>query len=126
MTNVFKIRQGKDTYVYRTETAADKKSLLVQFRQVADELAAKKRKEREGEHERRKSMWQGGDVRRAVSYASVPTKTFLREVPLHRLCQNGWLISQGEEVTFLGPTVSTTPKKRLTGMPDGLGSGPMT
>lgn len=65
MTNVFKIRQGKETHVYRTETPADKKSLLSQFRHVAEELAAKKRKEREGEHERRKSMWNGGggDVR---------------------------------------------------------------
>ncbi|KAF8215820.1 hypothetical protein K438DRAFT_1954516 [Mycena galopus ATCC 62051] len=52
-TNVFKIRQGK-------ETPADKKSLLTQFRHVAEELAAKERKEREGEHERRKSMWNGG------------------------------------------------------------------
>ncbi|KAF7302741.1 Exocyst complex component [Mycena chlorophos] len=38
MTNVFKIRHGKETH----------------------ELSAKKRKEREGEHERRKSMWNGG------------------------------------------------------------------
>ena len=60
MTNVFKIRHGKETHVYRTETPADKKSLLSQLRHVAEELAAKKRKEREGEHERRKSMWQGG------------------------------------------------------------------
>ncbi|KAJ7292985.1 nuclear mRNA splicing protein [Mycena rebaudengoi] len=60
MTNVFKIRQGKETHVYRTETLADKKSLLSQFRHVAEDLAAKKRKEREGEHERRKSMWTGG------------------------------------------------------------------
>ncbi|KAJ7361385.1 nuclear mRNA splicing protein [Mycena albidolilacea] len=60
MTNVFKIRQGKETHVYRTETPSDKKSLLSQFRHVAEELAAKKRKEREGEHERRKSMWNGG------------------------------------------------------------------
>ena len=65
MTNVFKVRQGKETHVYRTETPGDKKSLLSQFRHVAEELAAKKRKEREGEHERRKSMWTGGggDVR---------------------------------------------------------------
>jgi hypothetical protein len=62
MTNVFKIRHGKETHVYRTENASDKKSLLSQFRQVAEELAAKKRKEREGEHERRKSLWAGGDV----------------------------------------------------------------
>jgi hypothetical protein len=62
MTNVFKIRHGKETHVYRTESTADKKSLLSQFRQAAQELATRKRKEREGEHERRKSLWAGGDV----------------------------------------------------------------
>lgn len=61
MTNVFKIRHNKETHVYRTEVAADKKHLLVQFRHVAEELAAKRRKEREGEHQRRKSLWVGGD-----------------------------------------------------------------
>ncbi|KAF9453876.1 hypothetical protein P691DRAFT_718920 [Macrolepiota fuliginosa MF-IS2] len=61
MTNVFKIRQGKETHVYRSDTAAEKKSLLAQFRQVSDELSAKKRKEREGEHERRKTLWHDGD-----------------------------------------------------------------
>lgn len=69
MTNVFKIRHGKETHVYRAETAADKKSLLQQLRHVAEELAAKKRKEREGEHERRMSMWQSGEV--AVLHSSV-------------------------------------------------------
>ncbi|PPQ79863.1 LOW QUALITY PROTEIN: hypothetical protein CVT25_002919 [Psilocybe cyanescens] len=59
MTNVFKIRHGKETHVYRTETPSDKKNLLSQFRQVAEELSQKRRKEREGEHERRKSLWQG-------------------------------------------------------------------
>lgn len=62
MTNVFKIRHSKETHVYRTEAATDKKTLLGQFRQVAEELAARRRKEREGEHERRKSMWVTGDV----------------------------------------------------------------
>ncbi|KAF8807915.1 hypothetical protein BYT27DRAFT_7190004 [Phlegmacium glaucopus] len=61
MTNVFKIRHGKETHVYRTETPLEKKSILSQFRQVAEELSQKRRKEREGEHERRKSMWQGGN-----------------------------------------------------------------
>jgi exocyst complex component 8 len=61
MTNVFKIRHGKETHVYRTENATDKKTLLSHFRQVAEELAEKKRKEREGEHERRKTLW-AGDV----------------------------------------------------------------
>lgn len=58
MTNVFKIRHGKETHVYRTERPADKKALLVQLRQVAEELASKRRKEREGEHERRKTLFQ--------------------------------------------------------------------
>ena len=67
MTNVFKIRNGKETHVYRTETPHEKKSLLSQFRQVAEELSQKRRREREGEHERRKSMWQG-DGGSIVSY----------------------------------------------------------
>ncbi|TFK26648.1 hypothetical protein FA15DRAFT_667119 [Coprinopsis marcescibilis] len=58
MTNVFKIRHGKETHVYRTDTPQEKKSVLALFRQVAEELSSKRRKEREGEHERRKSMWQ--------------------------------------------------------------------
>lgn len=62
MTHVFKIKHNRETHVYRTESASDKKSLLGTFRHVAEELAAKKRKEREGEHERRKSLWAGGDV----------------------------------------------------------------
>lgn len=62
MTNVFKIRHGKETHVYRTEAAGDKKSLLATFRSVAEDLAAKRRKDREGEHERRKSLWVSGDV----------------------------------------------------------------
>jgi len=57
---VFKIRHAKETHVYRTESLPDKKALLSQFRQVAEELSQRRRKEREGEHERRKSMWQGG------------------------------------------------------------------
>lgn len=56
--------------MYRTESAADKKNLLAQFRHVAEELAAKKRKEREGEHERRKSLWAGG-VRRQRWFLSL-------------------------------------------------------
>ncbi|KZP28786.1 hypothetical protein FIBSPDRAFT_728388 [Athelia psychrophila] len=73
MTNVFKIRHGKETHVYRTENPGDKKNLLTQFRQVAEELAAKKRREREGEHERRKSLWAAGDrMSHAVNAPAVP------------------------------------------------------
>jgi hypothetical protein len=60
LTNVFKIRHAKETFVFRTDLTSDKRSLLAQFRQVAEELAAKKRKEREGEHERRKTLWMSG------------------------------------------------------------------
>jgi len=70
MTNVFKIRHGKETHVYRTESLSDKKSLLAQFRGVAEELAEKRRKEREGEHERRKSMWQGANATGVRSFFS--------------------------------------------------------
>ncbi|TFY54472.1 hypothetical protein EVG20_g9690, partial [Dentipellis fragilis] len=69
MTNVFKIRHGKETHVYRAESSAGKKNLLGQFRAVAEELAAKRRKEREGEHERRKSMWNAGD-RASLAFGS--------------------------------------------------------
>jgi hypothetical protein len=70
MTNVFKIRSGKETHVYRTDQAADKKNLLAQFRQIAEEFAQRRQKEREGEHERRKSLWAGGDVHPSFSILS--------------------------------------------------------
>ncbi|KAH9958939.1 hypothetical protein BC827DRAFT_1135523 [Russula dissimulans] len=60
LVNVFKVKHARETHVYRTDSAMDKKNLLSQFRHVAEELAVKKRKEREGEHERRKSLWTGG------------------------------------------------------------------
>ncbi|THH02363.1 hypothetical protein EW026_g529 [Hermanssonia centrifuga] len=80
MTNVFKIRHNKETHVYRTEIGADKKQLLTQFRQVAEELAAKKRKEREGEHQRRKSLWVGGDRTSHAFVPEVPFPDFLAEI----------------------------------------------
>ncbi|KAF9792511.1 hypothetical protein BJ322DRAFT_1116121 [Thelephora terrestris] len=72
MTNVFKIRHGKETHVYRTEAPGDKKSLLATFRSVAEDLAAKRRKEREGEHERRKSLWVSGD-RASQAFEKLPS-----------------------------------------------------
>ncbi|ORY33088.1 hypothetical protein BCR39DRAFT_521150 [Naematelia encephala] len=59
LTNALKIRRGKETCVYRTSKAEDKKGLLAAFRRVSQELGEKKRKESEREQERRKSMWQG-------------------------------------------------------------------
>lgn len=91
---MFKIRHGKETHVYRTESAQDKKSLLAQFRQVAEELAAKKRKEREGEHERRKSLWQagtsGGDVRFFNGSASKCIHSINHSVLHMLLRRTGW------------------------------------
>lgn len=101
MTNVFKIKHNKETHVYRTESPADKKGLLAQFRQVAEELSQKKRKEREGEHERRKSMWQGsggtvtgiGGVRviLAARNLSHSRLTVFSAILLLHLYLTGWL-----------------------------------
>ena len=74
MSNVFKIRHNKETHVYRTETSADKKNLLSQFRHIAEELSAKRQKEREGEHQRRKSLWMG-DVRSVYIFIVIITSS---------------------------------------------------
>lgn len=66
LSNIIKIRHTKEIHVYRTSRPSDKKQLLLAFRQVAEELAAKRRKEREGENERRKSVWTGAAVRRGA------------------------------------------------------------
>ncbi|TCD68299.1 exocyst complex component exo84 [Steccherinum ochraceum] len=84
MTNVFKIRHNKETHVYRTEAAGDKKNLLTQFRQIAEELSARRQKEREGEHQRRKSLWisANGD-RNSMAYAATevpPMPEFLADL----------------------------------------------
>lgn len=55
------MRCGREGYVYRTDRAVDKKRLLSDLRKASEELAAKKRKEREGEHERRMSVWTASD-----------------------------------------------------------------
>ncbi|KAH9926480.1 uncharacterized protein B0H18DRAFT_1118969 [Fomitopsis serialis] len=72
MSNVFKIRHGKETHVYRTEAGGDKKQLLSQFRQVAEELSAKRRKEREAEHGRRKSLYVADRSSMAFNVESMP------------------------------------------------------
>lgn len=109
MTNVFKIRHGKETHVYRTESSSEKKNLLSQFRQVAEELAAKRRKEREGEHERRKSLWAGGDVSGCLTLTLIPqTDTHLdsvhRFLSMQKECQPcliGWPILRRELVVMV-------------------------
>ncbi|KAG8947884.1 exocyst complex component exo84 [Tulasnella sp. 424] len=72
LTNVIKIRRGKETHVFRTDTNSDKKTLLALFRQVAEELSTKKRKEREGEHERRRSVWTGDRMSMALGAEPMP------------------------------------------------------
>ena len=57
LSNVFKIRDGKSSYVFRTSRTSEKRALLASFREVSQELAARTRKQREDEHERRKSIW---------------------------------------------------------------------
>lgn len=63
LTNALKIKRGKETFIFRTNIPEDKKGLLRAFRSVAEELAQKKRRDNEQEHERRKSVWTG-DVSR--------------------------------------------------------------
>ncbi|KAI0726836.1 hypothetical protein C8Q72DRAFT_843279 [Fomitopsis betulina] len=72
LSNVFKIRHGKETHVFRTEASGDKKHLLSQFRQVAEELSAKRRKEREAEHGRRKSLYTADRSSMAFNVESMP------------------------------------------------------
>jgi hypothetical protein len=62
--------------VYRTNHPDDKRVLLGAFRKVAEDLAAKKRKESEREQERRKSMWAGDVSALVVWSASDGTKKY--------------------------------------------------
>lgn len=47
LTNAIKIKRGRESYVYRTDRAEDKRALLNAFRRVAEELAKKRRNEAE-------------------------------------------------------------------------------
>lgn len=62
VSRAFRFRRGKESFVYRCDRSSDKKALFASFKTTAEELAARKRKEREGEHERRRSLWAAGDV----------------------------------------------------------------
>ncbi|KAG8763324.1 exocyst complex component exo84 [Ceratobasidium sp. 423] len=80
LQNVFKIKRGQDTFVYRTERLSDKRALLSQFRKAAEELAARKRKEREGEHEKRRSLWVAGDRKSLVLDAMPALPAWMAEM----------------------------------------------
>lgn len=71
LTNAIKIKRGKETFIFRTNLPEDKKGLLRAFRSVAEELAQKKRRDNEQEHERRKSVWTG-DVSPSTSLMRWP------------------------------------------------------
>ncbi|KAJ9104111.1 hypothetical protein QFC19_004095 [Naganishia cerealis] len=71
LTNAIKVKRAKETYVYRTNHAEDKRALLMAFRQVNEELQAKKREQNEREQERRKSMWTG-ELTMAKGQSAVP------------------------------------------------------
>lgn len=58
LNNAVKIKRGKETIIFRTDKAEDKRVLLLAFKKVAEELMNKKRKEMLSEAEGRK-----GDVR---------------------------------------------------------------
>ncbi|TNY18529.1 exocyst complex component EXO84 [Rhodotorula diobovata] len=54
LQNAVKIKRGKETILYRTDKAEDKKMLLLAFKKVAEELMNKRRKEMLSEAEARK------------------------------------------------------------------------
>lgn len=58
LQNAVKIKRGKESIIFRTDKADEKKMLLLAFKKVAEELMNKKRKEMLSEAEARK-----GDVR---------------------------------------------------------------
>ncbi len=87
------MKYGKETHVYRTDSASDKKNMLAQFRHIAEELSAKKRKEREGEHERRKSLWGGGGSVRPRGSSDIPLLNL-------RLLRSAVLLPQGKSLLF--------------------------
>src|SRR5258708_3837636 len=62
VTRALKVRKGKDSFVYRCEKSSDKRSLLSAYKTASEELSARRRKEREGEQERRRSLWTAGEV----------------------------------------------------------------
>lgn len=70
-TNIIKLRHGREGHVFRTERSSEKKSLLSSFRQTSEELATRRRKEREGEHERRMSVWKSGE-RSSMGFGDAP------------------------------------------------------
>lgn len=79
VTRALKVRKGKDSFVYRCEKSSDKRSLLSAYKTTSEELAARRRKEREGEQERRRSLWTAGEVRFA------PRSTHIRPYCSHLL-----------------------------------------
>ncbi|KAI0294697.1 Cullin repeat-like-containing domain protein [Multifurca ochricompacta] len=102
LINVFKVKHGKETHVYRTEAAAVKKNLLAQFRQVAEELAAKKRKEREGEHERRKSLWAGGGHGLGAAGDVPPMPDWMSDLAQQAGMRDGGKEGTEEDVRWIG------------------------
>lgn len=54
LVNAIKIKRGKETLIFRTDKAEDKKQLLAAFKKVAEDMMNKKRKEMLSEAEARK------------------------------------------------------------------------
>ncbi|KAF8314536.1 hypothetical protein DL93DRAFT_2058184 [Clavulina sp. PMI_390] len=67
VTRAFRVRRGRDNYVFRCEKSSDKKAFLSTYKGIAEEYSARRRKEREGEHERRRSMWTSDDPTQRMS-----------------------------------------------------------
>jgi len=62
INRAFRIRRGRENFVYRCDKSTDKKSFLATFKVTTEEYSGRRCKEREGEHERRRSLWNVEDV----------------------------------------------------------------
>lgn len=76
LTNAIKIKRARETHVYRTDRAEDKRALLNAFRRVAEELAKKRRNESygagaEGDARKRESTLLSSPCHAPQSYASL-------------------------------------------------------
>ncbi|KAF8327616.1 uncharacterized protein EI90DRAFT_3126976 [Cantharellus anzutake] len=89
VTRAFKVRKGKDSFVYRCEKSSDKRVLLSTCKTTSEELAARRRKEREGEQERRRSLWTAGERASMYNVLEVDHNAGVSSLPVLSRCERG-------------------------------------
>lgn len=75
LSNAFKIKKGKEVYVYRTERPQDKRALLNAFRRVGEDLANRRKRERMQPQKRQthyRAMLPDGDTDSSLALLASP------------------------------------------------------